>query len=152
MFMQMGQWTSAYREDSGTESDEEDDIDDSHRPPSPAPILPVPSPEEFRKLTIPGQFAYVKPVLVATLNDAYAPAKQRHDDFMRGGKYRADVMKDVTMRGNIPVGDVQAFGTCLGRWALREERRAQRMLGEGAVADEGDTMVSCVRWCSVIRR
>jgi hypothetical protein len=67
----------------------------------------------------------VKPILIATLNDRYEPAKKRHADFMRGGKQRADVMKNVTMRGNIPVEDVRAFSACLSRWALREERRAK---------------------------
>jgi|ERR1700722_4531193 len=122
----MGQWKSDHREDSGSESEE--DINDSDRPPSPEPVDPVPSSEEFTQLSIPEQFAYVKPILVATLNDAYAPAKGRHDGFIRGGKYRADVGKSVAMRGNISVQECREFLHCLTRWALRDERRAERTL------------------------
>jgi hypothetical protein len=119
----MGTWESSYREDSASES--EADYDDGpDRPFSPEPILPVPSPEDFVQLPIPQQFAYVKPVLTATLNGSYEPAEQRHSDFIRGGKHREDVKKNVVMRGNISVEEVRKFTQYLTWWALGEERRA----------------------------
>src|SRR5271154_4941388 len=129
-FAQVGTWESSYREDSGSESEEDDDIEDDNRPPSPEPVMPVPSPDVFQILPILQQFAYVKPVLVATLNDAYEPAKQRHADFIKGGKHRVAVHKNVTLRGNIPVEDWEALADCLGRWALRDERRAGKIREE----------------------
>jgi hypothetical protein len=123
-FAQVGTWSSSYREDSGSESEEDDDIEDDNRPPSPEPVMPVPSPDVFKTLSIPQQFACDKPVLVATLNDAYEPAKQRHADFIKGGKHRVAVHENVTLRGNIPIEDWEALADCLGRWALRDERRA----------------------------
>jgi hypothetical protein len=120
----MGTWESSHREDSASESEAEDVVDDPGRPFSPEPTLPVPSPEDFIQLSIPQQFAYVKPVLIATLHGSYEPAKQRHSDFIKGGKHREGVKKNVVMRGNISVEEVRKFTQYLTWWALREERGA----------------------------
>ena len=128
----MGQWESSYREDSDSEeSDTESDASESKRAPSPVPVLPAPPPNTFQCLSMREQLAYIKPVLVATLNDEYAPARRRHADFVRGGRAREEVLRNVVMRGPIGADEVGSLARCLGRWALKGERRAPQMIEEG---------------------
>ncbi|KAI0261699.1 hypothetical protein BGY98DRAFT_1052779, partial [Russula aff. rugulosa BPL654] len=49
-------------------------------------LLPPPDPEDFCELPIREQFAYVKPIIRAILNEAYLPASERHQAFMQGGR------------------------------------------------------------------
>ena len=105
-------------------SSDEEEKRDFERVPSPIPILPIPS--QFCDLTVAEQFAYTKPVLVAILNGTYMPAKQRHDDFIRGGTARKVVTDNACARGTIIPEDIDRLQAHLLWWALRQERRAKR--------------------------
>jgi hypothetical protein len=101
----------------------DNELDDSERGPSPLPVIPIPA--KFAELTIAEQFAYTKPVLIATLNDEYPPTKRRHDNFIKGGAARRGVTDSAGARGVIVPEDVDMLHKHLLRWALRDERRAK---------------------------
>jgi hypothetical protein len=97
---------------------------------SPEPINPIPSAEEFTDLSIQQQFAFVKPVLKAILNEEYGPAKTRHDNFIRGGNARNIVTSSVGLRGEMAVREVKELGKWLRKWTLRNESRSTRRMDE----------------------
>ncbi|KAJ3875103.1 hypothetical protein F5051DRAFT_71081 [Lentinula edodes] len=133
---EMGKFASDHL-DNGDDGDEDDPANisrDSNNhssdtgilPPSPSPS-PVPFPSlscAFNNLSIRAQLAYIKPVLLAILNENYAPAKGRHDSFMKGGKARAGLGASAGLRGTIPPRDVDKLQKHLCDWCLRDEVRA----------------------------
>lgn len=118
----MGQFTSDY-------VDNPDDDDDFQAPtappsPSPSPITLSSIAGGFVDLPIRAQFGYIKPVLSAILNEQYPPAKERHDNFMKGGKTRAGLGLVAGLRGTIPPNDITKLHKYLSDWCLRDEMRA----------------------------
>jgi hypothetical protein len=84
----------------------------------PAILLPPPDPEDFCELPIREQFAYVKPIIRAILNETYLPARERHRAFMAGGLSRLRLQKTATGKGDLTVRDVSRLGRVLQNWVL----------------------------------
>ena len=84
----------------------------------PAILLPPPDPEDFCDLPIREQFAYVKPIVRAILNETYLPARERHRAFMQGGPSRLRLQKAATGKGDLTVCDVSRLGRVLQNWVL----------------------------------
>jgi hypothetical protein len=84
----------------------------------PAILLPPPDPKDFCELPIREQFAYVKPIIRAILNEAYNPATERHRAFMQGGLSRLRLQKAATGKGDLTVRDVSRLGRVLQNWVL----------------------------------
>ncbi|KAF5369170.1 hypothetical protein D9615_009985 [Tricholomella constricta] len=130
----LGRWQSDFKE---VQSDDDEDNDIFHmnelhlRSPSPMSVDPPPDTAEFSELSIREQFAYIKPVLIAILNDRYAPARERHDNFIAGGSKRKSVVNSAGLRGQMDPRDVVTLQHCLSEWCLRDERRAQAIVDEG---------------------
>ena len=130
--VQLGEWESSYKDVVNDEDNADDnELNDPKRGPSPLPTIPVPT--EFCDLTISEQFTYTKPVLVAILHCEYPPAKDRHDNFIRGGTARKTVTDNACERGVIIPEDIDKLQGHLLWWALRDERRAKRI-------DDGDAL------------
>ncbi|EIW84745.1 hypothetical protein CONPUDRAFT_141631 [Coniophora puteana RWD-64-598 SS2] len=151
----LGEWTSKVKDVDGP--DDDDDANDSAKPPpfssfspsssdpsqqrprspSPAPVLPPPAKEAFADLPLRTQLAYVKPVLLATLRGAYAPALARHRAFMKGGAARAGIQKDAGVRGEMGTTDVAELRALISEWVLRGETRGRPGVGEDVEENEG---------------
>lgn len=84
----------------------------------PAILLPPPDPEDFCELPIREQFAYVKPIIRAILNETYLPARERHRAFVAGGLSRFRLQKAATGKGDLTVRDVSRLGRVLQNWVL----------------------------------
>lgn len=111
---QLGHWES---------DDEESEIDsgDEHVSWEKVTVelaLPPPSPDDFCELPIRGQFAYVKPVIKAVLNETYLPARERHQAFMQGGSSRIRLLKTATGKGDLSAREVSELGRVLQFWVL----------------------------------
>lgn len=91
------------------------------RSPSPVPLDPPPSQEDFKQLAIRDQFAYTKEVLRAILDGRYAPSRQKHDDFIKGGKWRKNVANSAAMWGLMDPKDVKVVDKLVQKWCLRDE-------------------------------
>ncbi|KDR73692.1 hypothetical protein GALMADRAFT_251490 [Galerina marginata CBS 339.88] len=90
------------------------------RSPSPAPLDPPPSPDEFVNLSLREQFAYTKNVLHAILNDNYLPSKEKHDKFIKGGLHRHSVADQAWKRGSMDPKDVDQLQLFIREWCLRD--------------------------------
>lgn len=84
----------------------------------PVILLPPPDPEDFCELPIREQFAYVKPIIRAILNEAYLPARERHRAFMQGGLSRLRLQKAATGKGDLTAREVSRLGRVLQNWVL----------------------------------
>jgi hypothetical protein len=108
------------------ESDDEEsevDSDDEYVPhelgaEEHAILMPPPNPEDFCELPIRDQFAYVKPIIKAILNETYLPARERHRAFMQGGPSRLRLRKAATGKGDLTARDVSRLGRALQNWVL----------------------------------
>jgi hypothetical protein len=80
--------------------------------------MPPPSPEGFCELSIREQFAYVKPVIKAILNETYPPARDRHQAFMQGGSSRLRLRKAATGKGDLTAREISQLGRALQSWVL----------------------------------
>jgi len=107
--MQLGQFSSTIVE---VQNDEENDDSLHHEPqnsrsPSPERLDPPPPAEQFCLLNIRQQFVYVKPILNAIIEGRYSPIRDRHENFMRGGRYRQSTVDLASLRGRVDPGDVE---------------------------------------------
>jgi len=80
--------------------------------------MPPPFPDDFCELPIREQFAYVKPVIKAVLNEIYLPARERHQVFMQGGSSRIRLLKTATGKGDLSAREVSQLGRVLQFWVL----------------------------------
>ena len=80
--------------------------------------MPPPNPEDFCEMPICDQFAYVKPVIKAILNETYLPVRERHQAFMRGGASRRRLQKTATGKGDLTTREVSRLGKDLQQWVL----------------------------------
>ncbi|GLB34595.1 hypothetical protein LshimejAT787_0201600 [Lyophyllum shimeji] len=143
---ELGEWEDKCNEVQDDE-DEDDDIHPRSRSPSPIPTEPPPEADEFIHLSVREQFAYVKPVLTAILNENYPPARPRHDKFIAGGSKRQSTVQEAGLRGRMDPRDIDHLEGCLIEWCLRDERKAKAIIDEEgregeaslARADGGDT-------------
>ncbi|CAA7270956.1 unnamed protein product [Cyclocybe aegerita] len=117
----LGQFVSHFQEVQNDDEDEQDDLRHlTRRSPSPIPLEPPPSLQEFIKLPIRAQFVYTRPVLQAILNKEYQPVVNKHDMFMRGGKERQNVLEAAALRGKMDPKDVEYLQEYVREWCLRE--------------------------------
>lgn len=108
------------------ESDEEEtdvDSDDDHvqyetNVDEHAVRMPPPNPKDFCEMPIRDQFAYIKPVIKAILNETYLPVRERHQAFVRGGASRRRLQKTATGKGDLTTGEVSRLGKVLQQWVL----------------------------------
>jgi hypothetical protein len=111
---QLGRYVSD-EEETDTDSDDEylswDTVTVEH-------VMPPPNPEDFCKLPILEQFAYIKPVIKAILNETYLPARDRHQAFMQGGPSRLRLRKAATGKGDLTAREVSQLGRVLQCWVL----------------------------------
>jgi len=66
------------------------------------------------------QLGYTKVVLQAVLKNSYPPVRSRHDRFMKGGKERAALDKDASLKGVMTSKEVSKLTKLLIRWVLRD--------------------------------
>ncbi|KAI0273518.1 hypothetical protein BC834DRAFT_854207 [Gloeopeniophorella convolvens] len=102
-------------EDAEVDSDDEQSLWESV---SNEPVMPPPDPEDFCELPIREQFAYVKPIIKAILNETYTPARERHRAFMQGGASRRRLQKTATGKGDLSTCEVAQLGRTLQHWVL----------------------------------
>ncbi|KAF8447381.1 hypothetical protein L210DRAFT_3641335 [Boletus edulis BED1] len=118
----LGEWESAIKTTDDPESGDEggeygagdanaQDLDESALPPPPPA-------EDFEDLSVRVQLAYVKPVLQAILNKEYAPARGKHETFMRGGSGRVTLLKSAGVRGGMDARLVKAVQKAICEWVL----------------------------------
>jgi hypothetical protein len=81
-------------------------------------VMPPPNPEDFCELSIREQFAYIKPVIKAILNEIYLPARDRHQAFMQGGPSRLRLRKTATGKGDLTAREISQLGRLLQCWVL----------------------------------
>ncbi|KAI9466099.1 hypothetical protein BJY52DRAFT_1239398 [Lactarius psammicola] len=111
---QLGHWASDQEEseiDSGDEHVSWETVTVEH-------AMPPPNPDNFCELPIRDQFAYIKPVIKAILNETYLPARERHQAFMQGGPSRIRLLKTATGKGDLSAHEVSQLGRVLQFWVL----------------------------------
>ena len=102
-------------------------MEDLDRAPSPVPSTSLPDRDEFCGLNLHEQFGYTKEVLRAVLNNSYPPVQSRHERFMKGGKDRAALDKDASLKGVMTAKEVSKLNKLLIRWVLRDSVKAGQM-------------------------
>ncbi|KAI5122225.1 hypothetical protein M0805_002713 [Coniferiporia weirii] len=92
------------------------------KPPSPLFIpesrIPAPSSEEFTRLPILGQLAYILPVLENVLKNTYKPAEQRNSQFLRGGRQRGMLLENAPPKGSLTRHEYNELARIVKYWAL----------------------------------
>jgi hypothetical protein len=125
----MGEFESAVQDTEAPDSeDEQDELQDRERSPSPQLTDPPPAADDFADLPMRAQLAYVRPVLTAILQGTYTPASKKHGAFMRGGAARSSLMKRAAVRGGLDPNEVKQLQRLISWWALGEgyARRTKR--------------------------
>lgn len=119
----LGEWESAVKTTDDPESgDEGGEYDTDANAGDPTSALPPPPPaEDFEDLSVRTQLAYVKPILQAILNKEYAPAREKHEAFMRGGSARVALLKSAGVRGGMDARFVKAVQKAICRWVLGDK-------------------------------
>ncbi|KAG6370065.1 hypothetical protein JVT61DRAFT_12467 [Boletus reticuloceps] len=132
-----GEWESAIKTTDDPESGDEggeygasdanaQDLDESALPPPPPA-------EDFEDLSVRVQLAYVKPVLQAILNKEYAPARGKHETFMRGGSGRVTLLKSAGVRGGMDARLVKAVQKAICEWVLGDSGLKPERLDAGDI-------------------
>ena len=98
------------------------------RSPSPVPSIPPRDCNEFCSLELHQQLGYTKEVLQAVLNDSYPPVQPRHESFMKGGKERAALDKDASLKGVMTSREVSKLTKLLIRWVLRDSVKTEQVI------------------------
>lgn len=124
-------------------SDEHDDLEDSFTAElSQLESLPTPSlppPGKFFLLSTFDQVAYILPVINAIIADAYTPTKEKNAVFLKGGRGREALNKQVAPpKGTLTRKEVNEFVEILKWHALRlepEDNSQQALLEHALDAD-----------------
>lgn len=102
-------------------NEDDDEVEDTSmgfdREESPTPAERPPSPAAFRDLSIQAQFAYVKPVIRAIMNNTYEPASKRHKDFMNK-KTRQGLRTQSGGIGDFSVPEFHQLGKIVQHWLV----------------------------------
>ncbi|KAG7092907.1 hypothetical protein E1B28_009212 [Marasmius oreades] len=80
---------------------------------------------EFASLSLPTQFVHVIPVLQAVLKNKYPPTRDRHEQFMRGGRLRDTLTTEgeAGLRGRMNPKNMDVFAKLVECWCLGSSRR-----------------------------
>jgi len=103
-------------------------MEDLDRPPSPVPSASIRDRDEFCSLDLHRQLGHTKEVLQAVLNGSYPPVQSRHERFMKGGKERATLDKDASLKGVMTSREVSELTKLLIRWVLRDSVKAEKVI------------------------
>ena len=114
--------------DDGRDESDDEEMEDLSRPPSPVPSTSLRDRDEFCGLDLHQQLGHTKEVLQAVLNDSYPPVQSRHERFMRGGKERAALDKDASLKGVMTSREVSKLTKLLIRWVLRDSIKTGQMI------------------------
>lgn len=126
------------------ESDLIDEDEDSLRASTPLPEMPPP--KHFETLDIEEQFEYVKPILIAILQNKYGPVRQRHNAFMASAAARQRVVDENQLSGNLRGYELEKLGPLIRRWIRRRQmRQKQGLLPSDDLLDDGSEDVEMVR-------
>ncbi|KAF9644296.1 hypothetical protein BDM02DRAFT_3122124 [Thelephora ganbajun] len=124
--------------DDGRDESDDEEMEDVDRSPSPIPSTSLRDCGEFRGLDLHQQLGYTKEVLQAVLNNSYPPVQSRHERFMKGGKERATLDKDASLKGVMTSKEVSKLTKLLIRWVLRDLVKAEQMAEDCEVTTEPD--------------
>ncbi|TCD67297.1 hypothetical protein EIP91_000320 [Steccherinum ochraceum] len=105
-------------EDTGPEEIDEDE--DALR--ASTPIPDIPPPKFFESIPVDEQFEYVKPILIAMLQNRYEPGRARHNAFMNAAT-RQGVLDSEHLSGDLRADELEELGPLLRRWIRRRRRR-----------------------------
>lgn len=126
------------------ESDPIDEGDATLRASTPLPEMPAP--KHFETLDIEEQFEYVKPILIAILQNKYGPVRQRHNAFMASAAARQRVVDENQLSGNLRGYELEKLGPLIRRWIRRRQvRQKQGLLPPDDLLDSGSENVEMVR-------
>lgn len=118
----LGEWESAVKTtddaESGDEAEEYGADDTSAQGLDDSALPPPPPADKFAGLSVRAQLAYVKPVLRAILSKEYAPARDKHEAFMKGGSARVGLLKSAGIRGGMDARFVKAVQKAICKWVL----------------------------------
>ena len=114
--------------DDGRDESDDEEMENLDRPRSPIPSTSLSDRDEFCGLDLHQQFGYTKEVLQAVLNNSYSPVQLRHERFMKGGKDRAALDKDASLKGVMTSREVSKLTKLLIRWALRDLVKAEQVI------------------------
>lgn len=114
--------------DDGRDESDDEEMEVSDHQPSPVPLTSPCTREEFCGLDLHQQLGYTKEVLQAVLNNSYSPAKPRHERFVKGGKDRASLDKDASLKGVMTAKEVSKLTKLLIRWVLRDLVKAEHVV------------------------
>ncbi|KAF5315687.1 hypothetical protein D9611_005029 [Ephemerocybe angulata] len=123
--VKMGKMQHAVVDDT-VDKENDDDIPIVDRSPSPPCEDPPPDQDTFVRLSLREQFAYVKPVLQAILQNNYGPTKDKFQVFMSGTRaQQASLAQIASERGMMDPQQVSELLVYLKWWCLRGERQPQ---------------------------
>ena len=134
----LGEWESAIKTTDDPESGDEGgeygaDDGANAQDPDDSALPPPPPAEDFEDLSVRAQLAYVKPVLRAILIKEYAPAREKHEAFMRGGSGRVALLKSAGVRGGMDARFVGAVQKAICEWVLGDSGVKPERLDVGDV-------------------
>lgn len=125
-------------------------MEDLDRHPSPLPSTSLCGRKEFCALDLHQQFGFTKEVLQAVLNDLYPPVRPRHERFMKGGKERAALDKDASLKGMMTSKEVSKLTKLLIRWVLRDSMKAEHVFENCEVCTlNSDPRLGGLTWYSL---
>ena len=113
--------------DDGRDESDDEEMEDLNRPPSPVPSASLRDRDEFCGLDLHQQLGHTKEVLRAVLSNSYPPVQSRHERFMRGGRERAALDKDASLKGGMTSREVSKLSKLLIRWVLRDLVNAEQV-------------------------
>ncbi|KAG9318924.1 hypothetical protein JVU11DRAFT_1036 [Chiua virens] len=134
----LGEWESAVKTNEDPESEDEASeggTDDANveDPNDITSLAPPPLPEDFENLSVRAQLAYVKPVLRAILSKQYAPARNKHEAFMRGGAARSGLWKSAGVRGGLDARFIKGVQKAICKWVLGDSKPKPGKLDTGDI-------------------
>ncbi|GJJ12379.1 hypothetical protein Clacol_006620 [Clathrus columnatus] len=145
---QMGQWETI-RPPSEDSSDDEDETHDNNPQEfshalSPSPSNPdledIQDADEFFDRSLPNQMKYVHPILCRVIRREYPPAYISHDDFIKGGKARQELVRSAANYGQFSENEIQKITNLIRKVMLRDERWAKRVIEDEEDQQPGEIL------------
>ncbi|KAH8106947.1 hypothetical protein BXZ70DRAFT_262674 [Cristinia sonorae] len=100
-----------------------DEDEDALRADTPQPEIPPRI--AFEALSIEEQFDYVKPVLVAVLQNRYEPARLRNEAFMCSAASRRSIVNGDQLSGNLTSYELEELDPLIRQWVRRRQMRQE---------------------------
>lgn len=90
-----------------------------------SPVPELPPTKDLAYTDISEQFHYVKPILIAILQEKYLPVKRRHELFMGSAAARKKVCDTGHEKGELRATEVEELSVCIRRWIRRRSQRQE---------------------------